>query len=273
MFRAMDGLPVTVRLLDPPLHEFLPERPADISEVADDLGVRAASLQARLEQLHESNPMMGHRGVRVGITSPEVYRTQVRALFEAACTLIAEGVEVHPEILIPLVGDEAEVRVVREVIYDTAERVISEYGKGPRYTLGVMIELPRACLMADSIAQHCDAFSFGTNDLTQLTYGLSRDDMGKFFADYQRSGVMAESPLAVFDTAGVGQLVRMATERGRAAKPGLQVGVCGEHGGDPVGVHFFHEIGLDYVSCSPYRVPVARLAAAQAALRSKAHRP
>ncbi|NCG17968.1 MAG: pyruvate, phosphate dikinase [Rhodobacterales bacterium] len=266
IFLAMDGCPVTVRLLDPPLHEFLPTREQDISEVATDLGVRAGALQARLSQLHESNPMLGHRGVRVGITSPEVYRTQVRALFEAACELTSEGVVVLPEVMIPLVGLEKELETMRTLVAETAEKVIAECGARLEYKIGTMIELPRAALLADRIARHADFFSFGTNDLTQLTYGLSRDDMGKFFPDYQREGVMPVSPLAVFDIAGVGQLVKMGTERGRETAPNLKVGICGEHGGDPVGVRFFHQIGLDYVSCSPYRVPVARLAAAHAAM-------
>ena len=266
LFRAMQGLPVTVRLLDPPLHEFLPEREEDISDVAVDLGVRADSLHARLEQLAEANPMMGHRGVRVGITSPEVYRTQVRAIFEAACELTREGVEVMPEVMIPLVGIPAELERMRTLTVQIAEEVIGEYGIKLDYLVGTMIELPRACLLATEVAQHADFFSFGTNDLTQMTYGFSRDDAGKFFPDYQREGIMKHSPLAVFDIEGVGQLVEMATSRGKSANDRLKVGVCGEHGGDPKGVGFFHRIGLDYVSCSPYRVPVARLAAAHAAL-------
>jgi pyruvate, orthophosphate dikinase len=266
LFIAMDGLPVTVRLLDPPLHEFLPERDADISEVARDLGVRAEALVVRLQQLHESNPMMGHRGVRVGITSPEVYKTQVRALFEAACELTKEGRVVLPEVMIPLVGIPGELKLMRTLAIDTAEEIIAQYGTGPEYKVGTMIELPRAALLAHEIAEFADFFSFGTNDLTQLTYGFSRDDMGKYFPDYQREGILVDSPLAVFDVEGVGQLVALATERGRAAKPQLKVGICGEHGGDPTGVGFFHDTGLDYVSCSPYRVPVARLAAAHAAL-------
>jgi len=266
IFKAMDGLPVTIRLLDPPLHEFLPEREADITEVAQDLGVRPEALRARLQQLHESNPMLGHRGVRVGITSPEVYSTQVRAIFEAACALEKTGVRVLPEVMIPLVGLPAELERMRAVVVETAEKVIQEFGKGPEYKVGTMIELPRAALVADQIAKSADFFSFGTNDLTQMTWGYSRDDMGKFFPDYQREGILKESPLAVFDIEGVGQLVKMGTDKGRSTRPKLKVGVCGEHGGDPVGVGFFHRVGVDYVSCSPYRVPVARMAAAHAAL-------
>ena len=270
LFIEMDGLPVTIRLLDPPLHEFLPVREADVSEVASDLGVRVEALHARLEQLHEANPLMGHRGVRLGITSPEVYRTQVRAIFEAACQCAREGITVLPEVMIPLVGIPAELARARSVVVDVAEEVIAEFGlsgrSGLSYAVGTMIELPRAALLADQITEHADFFSFGTNDLTQMTYGFSRDDMGKFFSDYQREGILDVSPLAVFDVEGVGQLVQLAFEKGRAAKPRLKAGVCGEHGGDPHGIGFFHRLGLDYVSCSPYRVPVARLAAAHAAL-------
>ncbi|MCB9678460.1 MAG: pyruvate, phosphate dikinase [Alphaproteobacteria bacterium] len=268
LFVAMQGLPVTIRLLDPPLHEFLPGIDEDLGETAAALGVRVEALKTRLEQLQESNPMLGHRGVRVGITSPEVYRTQVRAIFEAACELTRDGTEVLPEVMIPLVSIPAELQHMRALVVETAEEVIAEYGVGPNYLVGTMIELPRAALLAGQIAEHADFFSFGTNDLTQMTYGFSRDDMGKFFPDYQRSGILVDSPLAVFDVEGVGQLVEVGTSRGRRAKERLKVGVCGEHGGDPVGVAFFHDAGLDYVSCSPYRVPVARLAAAHAALEN-----
>nr|MBX2800144.1 pyruvate, phosphate dikinase [Myxococcales bacterium] len=266
LFEQMDGLPVTIRLLDPPLHEFLPEREADVAEVAVDLGVRPEALRARLQQLHEANPMLGHRGVRVGITTPEGYQTQVRAIFEAACELEKNGITVLPEVMIPLVGMAEELVRMRALVVETAEQVIAEYGSGPSYLVGTMIELPRAALTADQVAEHADFFSFGTNDLTQLTYGLSRDDMGKFFPDYQREGILPESPLAVFDVEGVGPLVQIAVEKGRSTKPRLKLGICGEHGGEPVGVTFSHDVGLDYVSCSPYRVPVARLAAAHAAL-------
>ena len=266
LFEAMDGLPVTIRLLDPPLHEFLPNRDEDVSDIAKELGIRVDALHARLEALEEANPMLGHRGVRVGITTPEVYRMQVRAIFEAACEVHRDGKEVHPEVMIPLVAMPEELHRMREEVVQTAETVIGEYGGGPSYHIGTMIELPRAALLAGEIAKYADFFSFGTNDLTQMTYGFSRDDMGKFFPDYQRLGLLPDSPLAVFDVQGVGQLVQIGTERGRAANPRLKVGVCGEHGGDPTGIGFFHQVGLDYVSCSPYRVPVARLAAAHAAL-------
>ena len=266
IFRAMDGLPVTIRLLDPPLHEFLPERPEDIAQVAQDLGVRTEVLNERLRQLHEANPMMGHRGCRIGITTPEIYRTQVRAIFEAACAVSREGVHVQPEVMIPLVGLARELEVCRKHAVEVAEQVLAEHGLEIAYKVGTMIELPRAALTAKEIARHADFFSFGTNDLTQMTYGFSRDDMGKFFPGYLREGILSDSPLAVFDVEGVGQLVKIGTERGRHANARLKVGVCGEHGGDPTGVGFFHKAGLDYVSCSPFRVPVARLAAAHAAL-------
>jgi pyruvate,orthophosphate dikinase len=266
IFRAMDGLPVTIRLLDPPLHEFLPSRPEEISTVAKDLGVRTEALTERLKMLHEANPMMGHRGCRIGVTTPEVYNTQVRAIFEAACIVKKEGIEVIPEVMIPLVSMPAELERCRKQVEDTAHAIMADNHAYIEFRVGTMIELPRAAILADKIAVHADFFSFGTNDLTQMTWGFSRDDMGKFFPDYQRAGILVDSPLSVFDIEGVGQLVEMGTVRGRLGNPGLKVGVCGEHGGDPVGVGFFHRTGLDYVSCSPYRVPVARLAAAHAAL-------
>jgi pyruvate,orthophosphate dikinase len=272
ILKIMEGLPVTVRLLDLPLHEFLPDRSEDISDVAQSLGVGQQALQARLQQLHEKNPMLGHRGVRLGITLPEVYKTQVRALFEAACQLAREGVRVHPEVLIPFVSDVAEMATMRELVVETAEAVIEEYASGDvgfslPVIVGSMIEVPRAALLADRLSRHADFFSFGTNDLTQFVHALSRDDMGRFFQVYQQQGLAGESPLAAFDVDGVGQVVEMGVKRGRSTRPGLQMGVCGEHGGDVGGIRFFHQVGLDYVSCSPYRVPVARLAAAHAAIR------
>jgi pyruvate,orthophosphate dikinase len=266
IFEAMDGLPVTVRLLDPPLHEFLPERPDDIASVADDLGVRTEVLQERLRQLHEANPMMGHRGCRVGITTPEVYTTQVRALMEAAAIAEDRGIEVVLEIMIPLVSGARELEIVRKSVVEAAEQVCGERGLQLNYKVGTMIELPRAALMAKEIARHADFFSFGTNDLTQMTYGFSRDDIGTFLPTYLQQGVLPDSPLTRFDVEGVGQLVKIGTDRGRHSNARLKVGVCGEHGGDPVGIRFFHKVGLDYVSVSPFRVPVARLAAAHAAL-------
>jgi len=266
IFLAMDGLPVTIRLLDPPLHEFLPTSAEDISSVADDLGVRIESLEERIQQLHESNPMMGHRGVRLGITSPGIYATQVRGLMEAAVEATEAGVEVLPEIMIPLVATRAELERTRERAVAAAENILEEAHVRVDYKVGTMIELPRACLMAHELAEVADFFSFGTNDLTQMTFGFSRDDMGKFFNAYVTEGLLKDSPLAVFDIEGVGQLVEIGVEKGRGVKPELKVGICGEHGGDPQGIGFFHRIGLDYVSCSPFRVPVARLAAAHAAM-------
>jgi pyruvate,orthophosphate dikinase len=266
IFRAMDGLPVTIRLLDPPLHEFLPDRAEDVTTVAQDLGVRTDVLQERLKELHEVNPMMGHRGCRIGVTSPEIYKTQARAIFEAAVEVTREGVTVIPEVMIPLVATAGELRICRDHVVSIAEAVMAEHGINIEYRVGTMIELPRAALLAKDIAKHADFFSFGTNDLTQMTYGFSRDDMGKFLTPYLGAGILKDSPLSKFDIEGVGQLVQMGTERGRHSNARLKVGVCGEHGGDPTGVGFFHKVGLDYVSCSPFRVPVARLAAAHASL-------
>jgi pyruvate,orthophosphate dikinase len=266
LFEAMDAMPVTVRLLDPPLHEFLPERDQDIADVSSDLDVRPEALRARLDHLHETNPMLGHRGVRIGITTPEVYRTQVRALFEAACEVTRKGGDVRPEVMIPLVGMVSELERMRELVHQVADEVIAEFGVDLHYQVGTMVELPRAVMLADQLAGHADFFSFGTNDLTQMVWGFSRDDMGRYFSVYQREGLLSDSPLAHFDTEGVGAFVKMGVEKGRSASPHLPVGVCGEHGADPAGVAFFHSIGVDYVSCSPYRVPVARLAAAHAAL-------
>ncbi|MBM4390074.1 MAG: pyruvate, phosphate dikinase [Deltaproteobacteria bacterium] len=269
IFRAMDGLPVTIRLLDPPLHEFVPSDDKEMSGLAHELGVGVEKLKERVRQLHEANPMMGHRGCRIGVTTPEVYNTQVRAIFEAAVQCAKEGKVVIPEVMIPLVSIPAELERCREQVEEAAGAVLAESGVSIDYRVGTMIELPRAAILADKIAAHADFFSFGTNDLTQMTYGFSRDDMGKFFGDYVQKGVLTQSPLAVFDSEGVGVLVEMAATRGRAAKKSIKLGVCGEHGGDPTGVKFFHKIGLDYVSCSPFRVPVARLAAAHAALEAE----
>lgn len=266
IFRAMDGLPVTIRLLDPPLHEFMPHTAEDISVVAGDLGVQPELLEERLGQLHESNPMMGHRGCRLGVTSPEIYATQVKGILQAAVAVQAEGVQVLPEIMIPLVASAQELAMLKSRVEETAESVLASEHARVDYCVGTMIELPRAALTADRLAESAQFFSFGTNDLTQMTYGFSRDDMSKFFNAYVAEGLLEDSPLAVFDIEGVGQLVKMGVEKGRATRADLKTGVCGEHGGDPVGIGFFHSIGLDYVSCSPFRVPVARLAAAHAAL-------
>ena len=266
ILRAMAGFPVTIRLLDPPLHEFLPQGASEIADVAAALGIDGDEIRRRLDALHEFNPMLGHRGVRLAISYPEIYEVQTRAILEAACELTSEGVAVLPEIMIPLVGLEEELRRLREQVTAVAEAVIAERGVRPDYLIGTMIELPRACIVADRIAEHADFFSFGTNDLTQTTFGLSRDDAGRFLSDYLDTQVLSVDPFVEIDTEGVGGLVRIAVERGRGAKPGLKLGICGEHGGDPASVGFFHRVGLDYVSCSPYRVPIARLAAAQAAL-------
>jgi pyruvate,orthophosphate dikinase len=266
LLRAMEGLPVTVRLLDPPMTSFLPSRPEDVATVAAELGMRSDALAARIEALRDVNPMIGHRGVRVGLRRPELIRLQVRALMEAACIVSAEGLWVLPEIMVPFVVHEGELSKVRSWVVETAEAVLAEHGRTVEYHVGTMIELPRAALLADRIAAHADFFSFGTNDLTQTVWGLSRDDLGQVLPAWIEQGVVPESPMMRFDVEGVGALVRWAAERGRAAKRALRLVACGEHAGDPVAIAFFHDIGLDAVSCSPFRVPVARLAAALAAL-------
>ena len=266
VFRAMAGWPVTVRLLDPPLHEFVPNQPLEIAALASRIGVDAATLGAKIRSLHEFNPMLGHRGCRLGITFPEIYEVQVRAIMEAAIAIVREGLEVRPEIMVPLVGLRAELVRLREMIVRVADATLASANASIAYTVGTMIEVPRACLIAGEIAEVSDFFSFGTNDLTQLTFGFSRDDAPKFLRAYIEEGILARDPFETIDADGVGRLVRMATEEGRRVRPDLKVGICGEHGGDPASVRFMHEVGLDYVSCSPYRVPVARLAAAHAAL-------
>ena len=268
ILRAMAGFPVTIRLLDPPLHEFLPTNEDEIAEVAAALGVPLQQVARRVAALHEFNPMLGHRGVRLAVTYPEIYEVQVRAIIEAACRLTAEGVRVIPEIMVPLVGMEEELQRLRELVVTTAERVIEECGTRVDYAVGTMIELPRACVLADRIAEHADFFSFGTNDLTQTTFGLSRDDSARFLPAYLEQRLLEHDPFVEIDREGVGGLIALGVERGRSTKPGLKVGICGEHGGNPASVEFCHEAGLDYVSCSPYRVPIARLAAAQAALKA-----
>jgi pyruvate,orthophosphate dikinase len=268
ILRAMAGFPVTIRLLDPPLHEFLPNSEDEIAEVAAALGVPLQQVKRRVTALHEFNPMLGHRGVRLAVTYPEIYEVQVRAIVEAACELTAEGVHVIPEIMVPLVGLAEELRRLRELVVTTAEQVIEECGTRVDYTVGTMIELPRACMVADRIAEYADFFSFGTNDLTQTTFGLSRDDSARFLPAYLEQRLLEQDPFVEIDREGVGGLIALGVERGRSTKPGLKIGICGEHGGNPASVEFCHEAGLDYVSCSPYRVPIARLAAAQAALRA-----
>ena len=267
IFRAMDGLPVTVRLLDPPLHEFLPQSEEDIEAVADSLGRSIGDVRHALESLHEFNPMLGHRGCRLGITFPEIYAMQVRAITEAAVAVSADGIRVKPEIMIPLVAHEKELRKLRKLAEDVIAEVKRENpGTRVKPIIGTMIEVPRAALTADRIADHADFFSFGTNDLTQMAYALSRDDAGNFLPDYVDGGLIDADPFVSIDADGIGQLVRLGAERGRSTRPNLKLGVCGEHGGDPASVRFFADVGLDYVSCSPYRVPLARLAAAQAAV-------
>jgi pyruvate,orthophosphate dikinase len=265
IFRTMAGLPVTIRLLDPPLHEFLTENPGDVEMMAERLGLPLAKVRERYRELHEVNPMLGHRGCRLGLTFPEIYEMQVRGIIEAACILAKEGLVIAPEIMIPLVGHVRELQVLRELVRSTADAVQSEHGARISYQIGTMIELPRACLTADQIATAADFFSFGTNDLTQTTFGISRDDCGRFLPLYIDMGILPGDPFVSIDPA-VGELVKIAAEKGRSVKPDLKLGICGEHGGESKTIRFCHGIGLDYVSCSPFRVPIARLAAAQAAL-------
>jgi pyruvate,orthophosphate dikinase len=264
LFRVMDGLPVTIRLLEPPLHEFLPHAGHEIEEVARDTGKTPQQIQAKVHELTEANPMLGHRGCRLAITFPEIYETQVQAIGEAASQVAREGLLVHPEIMIPLVMVPEELRRLRELVQRTMDKALG--GVPIPYTIGTMIELPRACVVADRIAPHADFFSFGTNDLTQTTFGLSRDDAGRFLPSYIEQGVLPNDPFAVLDPEGVGALIELGVRGGRSTKPGLKVGICGEHGGEPSSVEFCHRAGFDYVSCSPFRVPIARVAAARAAL-------
>ncbi|MGO9613849.1 MAG: pyruvate, phosphate dikinase [Dissulfurispiraceae bacterium] len=267
IFEVMHGLPVTIRLLDPPLHEFLPHTDEELMDLSRDMGVPFALLNAKNKSLHEFNPMLGHRGCRLGVTYPEIYEMQVQAIMEAACELAKKKVKVIPEIMIPLVGHIKELELTRNLTVAVAEAVQKEYKVKVHYTVGTMIELPRACVTSDEIATLADFYSFGTNDLTQTTYGLSRDDAGRFLPFYVENGLLKDDPFITIDIDGVGALMRMAVEKGRRVKKGLKMGICGEHGGEPKSVEFCHQIGLDYVSCSPYRVPIARFSAAQAALR------
>ena len=266
IFRAMDGYPVIIRTLDPPLHEFLPHTDEEIRELARQMGVSFEKLKERAESLKESNPMLGHRGCRLGISYPEITEMQARAILEAACLVAKEGVKVIPEVMIPLVGHINELRNQREIVDRTAKEVMAEQKIKVKYLVGTMIELPRAAITADQIAQSAQFFSYGTNDLTQTVFGLSRDDAGKFLPFYLENGILETDPFVSIDRPGVGEVIRIGVEKGRKTNPKLEVGICGEHGGDPSSVEFCHMIGMDYVSCSPYRVPVARLAAAQAAL-------
>jgi pyruvate,orthophosphate dikinase len=270
LFREMKGLPVTIRLLDPPLHEFLPQAEKDIEALAASMGVSAQTLRHKVEFLHEFNPMLGHRGCRLGVTFPEIYDMQVQAIMEAACELVRdEGFQIVPEIMIPLVAVTKELGLMRANAVAVCEEVIARYGVKVEYLIGTMIELPRAAITADSIASEADFFSFGTNDLTQTTFGLSRDDAGKFLPFYVENGILEDDPFVTLDQSGVGALVRMGCEKGRQTRPGIKLGICGEHGGDPASVIFCDSVGLDYVSCSPFRVPIARLAAAHATLNAK----
>jgi pyruvate,orthophosphate dikinase len=269
IFRIMAPLPVTIRLLDPPLHEFLPHSESDLAEVAAGAGVSVDALKRRVAELHEFNPMLGHRGCRLGITYPEIYEMQARAIFEAALAVAMEGEAPVPEIMVPLVATRAELKIIRDLIDRTAHAVFEEWRKSVRYLVGTMIELPRAALRAADIAAEAEFFSFGTNDLTQTTLGVSRDDAGRFLTQYVEKGIFERDPFVSIDEDGVGELIALAAERGRGARPGLKLGICGEHGGDPASIAFCEKVGLDYVSASPYRVPIARLAAAQAALRGK----
>jgi pyruvate,orthophosphate dikinase len=270
IFRAMKGKPVTIRLLDPPLHEFLPHTTHEQAELAEKIGTSAEAIARRVQELHEFNPMLGHRGCRVGIVYPEITRMQARAIFEAACDVAAAGLDVHPEVMIPLAGFSTEFRHQEHVVRETAAAVFREKGKQVSYLVGTMVELPRAAICADQIAKYAEFFSFGTNDLTQTALGISRDDYGGFINAYREQGIIPSDPFQTIDRDGVGGLMRIAVEKGRATRPDIKLGICGEHGGDPASVIFCNEIGLDYVSCSPFRVPIARLAAAQAAVAAKA---
>ena len=270
MYKALEGRPMTVRYLDPPLHEFVPTDPDDIKALADDMGMTVEDVKAKCAELHEFNPMMGHRGCRLAVTYPEIAKMQTRAVMEAAIEVKEEcGYDIVPEIMIPLVGEKKELKYVKDVVVEIAELVKKEKNSDIQYHIGTMIEIPRAALTADKVAEEADFFSFGTNDLTQMTFGFSRDDAGKFLDSYYKAKIYESDPFARLDQEGVGQLVKMAVERGRSTKADLKCGICGEHGGDPSSVEFCHKIGLNYVSCSPFRVPIARLAAAQAALNNK----
>nr|WP_289695687.1 pyruvate, phosphate dikinase [Enterocloster clostridioformis] len=270
MYKALEGRPMTVRYLDPPLHEFVPTDPEDIKALADDMGMTVEAVNAKCAELHEFNPMMGHRGCRLAVTYPEIAKMQTRAVMEAAIEVKEEcGYDIVLEIMIPLVGEKKELKYVKDVVVESAELVKKEMNSDIQYHIGTMIEIPRAALTADKVAEEADFFSFGTNDLTQMTFGFSRDDAGKFLDSYYKAKIYESDPFARLDQEGVGQLVKMAVEKGRSTKADLKCGICGEHGGDPSSVEFCHKIGLNYVSCSPFRVPIARLAAAQAALNNK----
>jgi pyruvate,orthophosphate dikinase len=269
IFKAMDGLPVTIRLLDPPLHEFVPKTPGEIKALAEQIGIKPKDLQDKISALHELNPMLGHRGCRLGVTYPEIYDMQVEAIMAAACDAAKKGVKVYPEIMIPLVGTYRELKILRENGERVIEKVFQTKKIKVSYKIGTMIEIPRAAITADKVAEYADFFSFGTNDLTQMTYGYSRDDAGAFLPQYIEKGILPVDPTASLDQEGVGYLVSLAAKLGRGVKKDLKLGICGEHGGDPSSIEFCYRAGLNYVSCSPYRVPIARLAAAQAVLKNK----
>ena len=270
MFEALEGKPMTVRYLDPPLHEFVPTDPEDIADLAKEMNLTVEEVKSTCEALHEFNPMMGHRGCRLAVTYPEIAKMQTRAVMEAAIEVKNEkGYDIIPEIMIPLVGEKKELKFVKDIVVETAEAVKAEKGSDIEYHIGTMIEIPRAALLAEEIAEEAEFFSFGTNDLTQMTFGFSRDDAGNFLDAYYKSKIYESDPFARLDQNGVGQLVQMACEKGRQVRPNIKLGICGEHGGDPSSIEFCHKAGLSYVSCSPYRVPIARLAAAQAALNEK----
>jgi pyruvate,orthophosphate dikinase len=269
LFRAMQGRPVTIRTLDPPLHEFLPHESKQISMLAEKLGVSAERIAKRVEELHEMNPMLGLRGCRLGIVYPEITEMQARAIFEAAAQVQKEGIKVHPDIMIPLVGFQRELALQLEIVNRVAKEVMEQQKVKFKYLVGTMIEIPRGALTADKVAEQAEFFSFGTNDLTQTCLGMSRDDSGPFLQPYAEMEIVKTNPFASIDQDGVGELMRIAVEKGRKTRKDLQVGICGEHGGDPNSVKFCHRLGLDYVSCSPFRIPVARLAAAQAVLEQQ----
>ena len=273
LYEIMEGLNVNVRLLDPPLHEFLPQEEGLIAELADAIGKTVAQVKDRIAELHEANPMMGHRGCRLAVTYPEICKMQTRAIIKAAINVSKKtGKMVSPEIMVPLVLEVKELKFVKNLICETADKLIAESGINLKYHVGTMIEIPRAALLADEIAKEAELFSFGTNDLTQMSFGFSRDDVGKFLPSYYETKIFEEDPFKTLDQNGVGKLVKMAVKLGRETRPELHVGVCGETGGDPKSIEFYHNAGLDYVSCSPFRVPVARLAAAQAAIKEKANK-
>ena len=269
LYEAMLGYNVNVRLLDPPLHEFLPQEEDKIAELAVATGRTVQQIKDRIEELHEFNPMMGHRGCRLAVSYPEICEMQTRAIIKAALNVSKKGIKVEPEIMVPLVLEVRELKFVKDIITRTADALIKEAGVNMTYHVGTMIEIPRAALLSDEIAEEAEFFSFGTNDLTQMTFGFSRDDATKFLPDYYSTKILEEDPFKTLDQRGVGKLVKMAVAQGRATRPELHVGVCGETGGEPNSIEFYHKAGLDYVSCSPFRVPVARLAAAQAAIKNR----